>query len=272
MAIVTPGGHYLGRKRDKPDAHDKRYSVTHARTVTLPPRVDLRTTRPWYPPVFDQSTLGSCGPTSADAFNIFLYPEMATTGFSRLQLYYDVRVLEYTVPEDAGVQTRDLFVSLKKTGVAPEPDWPYDISKFTVLPPQQAVTDAAKYKIGSYSRLVQTASYLNCLATGYPFILGFECFESIDSDQLAQTGVMPYPVRGEQIVGGHDVLVIGYDMNFTANPDFKRSGIDPRTVSNHALLIRNSWGPDWGLDGHFYMPLEYATNPSVGGDAWTARK
>jgi len=166
-----------------------------------------------------------------------------------------------------------LFVSLNKTGVAPEPDWPYNIDYFTQVPPAIAMEDAGKYRVGSYSRLVASSSYLNCLAAGYPFILGFECFESIDSEQLARTGVMPYPdPRQEQVVGGHAVLVIGYDLNFKKSKTFKASGVDPMLVSNQALLIRNSWGNEWGINGHFFMPLDYATNPSTAGDSWTARK
>jgi C1A family cysteine protease len=67
------------------------------------------------------------------------------------------------------------------------------------------------------------------------------------------------------------MLVVGYDLKFRSSAAFKRSGVDPTLVSDHALLVRNSWGADWGLQGHLWMPLSYAVNPSTGGDAWTGR-
>jgi C1A family cysteine protease len=38
------------------------------------------------------------------------------------------------------------------------------------------------------------------------------------------------------------------------------------------LLIRNSWGTAWADAGHFWMPIPYASNPSIGGDCWTGRR
>ena len=55
---------------------------------------------------------------------------------------------------------------------------------FTLEPPRPAELDAGKYKLGSYSRLISEDDYLGCLADGFPFLLGIECFESIDSNDL----------------------------------------------------------------------------------------
>jgi C1A family cysteine protease len=270
--MITPAGHYLGRKPDSADPRDHRFMQIHGPSspIALPPAVDLRAK---LPPAFDQGNLGSCGANSGDGLMCFLFPEIAKTGFSRLKLYYDVRTIENTVAEDAGVETRDVLKVLADTGAAPETMWPYDVNLFATAPPADAQGAAAKYKLQSYSRLIADQEFLTCLAQGFPFLLGIECYSSIDSDALAKSGVMAMPdVKNEQIVGGHDVLVVGYDLNFKASADFKKSGVDPALVSDQALLIRNSWGADWGLKGHFWMPLPYASNPSTGGDAWTGRR
>lgn len=236
-------------------------------SMRLLPAVDLRRQ---LPPAYDQLATSSCGPTAAAALMCHQFPEHAPGGFSRLQIYADVRVLEDDFSQDGGVETRNLFKVLCKTGAAPETMWPFDVSKLFVLPPDSL---APKQKLLSYSRLVGEGDFLTCLSEGYPFILGFTCFESIDSDELARTGVMPMPDSSKEVeIGGHDVLVVGYDLKFKSSAAFKRSGVDPALVTDRMLLIRNSWGTAWADAGHFWMPIAYASNPSIGGDCWTGRR
>ena len=64
-----------------------------------------------------------------------------------------------------------------------------------------------------------------CLASGFPFVIGFQVYQSFESDQVASTGIVPMPdVNNEQLLGGHAVLVVGYD------------------DSNQWFIVRNSWG------------------------------
>jgi len=92
-----------------------------------------------------------------------------------------------------------------------------------------------------------------CLAEGYPFVFGFTVYEAFESAVVAKSGQLNLPGKNEQNVGGHAVCAVGYD---------DRAG---------RLLVRNSWGADWGLGGYFTMPYDYAGNLNLADDFWTLR-
>jgi C1A family cysteine protease len=269
---VTQRGHYLGRKPDSHDPRDRHFLASHpaAASIQLPPSVDLRKR---LPPCFDQGELSSCGPNAGAALMCFHFPEIGVDSFSRLQIYYDVREMEGDVAADDGVETRDVLKALATTGAAPESMWPYAPKALTKRPPAAVYEAASKYKLSSYSRLMSGSNYLQCLASGQPFVMGIELHESFDGDRIDQTGIMVPPGPREQIIGGHDVLVVGYVLNFKSDPLCKQSGVDPALVSDEMLMVRNSWGTNWSrrFRGHFFMPLAYALDQATGNDAWTGR-
>lgn len=269
MTILTPRGRGLGRKKDRGDLRDHRFAQVHpeAMALALPPNVDLR---PQLPACWDQLRTNSCGPHAGAALMCFLYPEVAEA-FSRLQIYYGVRVIEGDVDEDDGVETRDVLATLMVTGAAPESLWPFDATKMFVAPPQAVFDAASRYTLSRYARLSSQDEILACLASKFPFVLGFNVPEELDSNAVATTGVLPIPATPSNI-GGHDTLVVGYDRDFLNNPDFIRSKLSASQVDSTALLVRNSWGPFWGIKGHFWMPLKFAIDQATDIDAWTGRR
>ncbi len=92
------------------------------------------------------------------------------------------------------------------------------------------------------------------LSQGYPFVFGFSVFESFMTPEVAKSGIMPIPQKRERLIGGHAVMAIGYDN------------------SKKAFLILNSWGPEWGLDGTFWMPYSYIIDDSFCDDFWVLRE
>jgi C1A family cysteine protease len=254
-----------GWKPDLPDMRDLMFAAPKHVTDNLPPSTDLRAQ---CPAVYDQGQIGSCTANAiAAAFEFeLLRQSLAAFMPSRLFIYYNERKIEGHVASDSGAQIRDGIMSIHKQGVCPESEWPYVATPAGAdgtwppnappreQPPAKLYTEALQNKAITYQRVVQDENVMKgCLAQGYPFVAGFTVYESFESQQVAQTGVVPMPAPGEQTVGGHAVLVVGYD------------------DSKSMWLVRNSWGTTWGIQGYFWMPYAYFENRQLSSDFWTLR-
>lgn len=227
----------------------------------LPPSVDLR---PLCPPVEDQLDLGSCSSNAGAGAVWFdmLKQKLQAFAPSRLFIYFNERLAQGDTQDDTGSSLTECVDVLAKYGVCPETEWPYDITKFAVQPPNQCYMDGLKDRAIQYSKvaneIIPSVMKL-CLAQGDPFIFGFTVYESFESEEVATTGIVPMPARDaegnitEQVVGGHAVMCVGYD------------------DSKKMFLVRNSWGSDWGLGGYFWIPYEYLTNPELAEDFWCVK-
>ncbi|SPF37543.1 Xylellain [Candidatus Desulfosporosinus infrequens] len=243
-------------KPDTKDLRDRVFRSTQFKTITvLPKNIDLRF---GCSPVVDQGELGSCT-ANAIASGLREYWENSSgklTMLSRLWLYWEERNTEGTVNEDAGASIRDGMKILQKIGCAPEADWPYDVTKFTQTPPSKANLDAPQFKITEYHRVTNLTLLKIALSEGYPLVIGIKVYESFESDQVAQTGIVPLPKQGEQFLGGHAVLAVGYKD-------------DAKIQGQGVVICRNSWGENWGDKGYFYLPYSYFNNYVT--DMWTGK-
>ena len=101
---------------------------------------------------------------------------------------------------------------------------------------------AVLHRALSYSRpdLKDPMCWKACLRKGYPIIFGFDWYKEFDpwSSRVKETPCfMPKPVTRD--TGGHCVLAVGWDDSKGDEGCFR---------------VQNSWGPDWGEDGLFWMP------------------
>ena len=220
--------------------------ANNLKTSNLPSIVDLRSR---FPAVYNQGSLGSCVSNAIAGIVQFINSSFMS---SRLFIYYNGRVTEGTVNEDSGITVYDGVNSTAISGVCLETDWPYNISQYTVRPPTQCYNSANNNKVTIFNQIDQSINSIKaCLYAGNPIAIGISVYSSFESSDVARTGIVPMPSNSESIMGGHCVVIVGYD-------DTKQM-----------CIMRNSWGSSWGLDGYFYMPYTYLTNQNLSWDFWT---
>jgi C1A family cysteine protease len=232
-------------KVDKIDTRDYKYQLTATKTPNI---VDLR---PYCSSIENQGSLGSCtGQAIAGAIELLNKRNGKPTDVSRLFIYYYERLILGTVNYDSGAYIRDGIKATNHYGASLEKYWPYDIRKFRQQPIKEAKNDALNRKVTRYERIADFNGCIDALSNGYPVIIGFHVYTSFMSNTVARTGNMPYPnTRRERLLGGHAVLLVGYDKN------------------KKVFIARNSWGTNWGIKGYFYMPFN-VINPTMSSDYW----
>ena len=243
---------------DIPDMRDK-YLRLVGKPFQVPRLIDLR---PKAPPIIDQGDLGSCtanGIARAIEYELMREQEAGKEmSFlpSRLFIYYNERVMENDISEDAGAQIRDGIKSVNAVGACREELWPYVIEQFATQPPQSCYDNAKLHRAILYARVADNniAQMKLCLASGYPVVFGVTVYDSFESDATAATGVvsLPNPMT-ESVQGGHCMLMEGYD------------------DSKGWFIVANSWGVDWGDKGYCYVPYQYLANTNLASDFWTIK-
>lgn len=274
--MKTIHGLGLGWQRDLPDIRDHTQSTESVAKVlakssplkkaakTLPVSVDLRK---YCSPIEDQGSIGSC--TAHAGVGMVEYFERRAFGkhidASRLFLYKVTRQLIGFTGDD-GAYLRDTMKALVLFGVPPEKYWPYDVKRFNDDPSSFCFSYAQSYQAINYYRLdppnTSTGAILTnvkkSLAANLPSMFGFSVYSSMPGAGDGK-GEIPYPGKGDTLEGGHAVLAVGYD-------DQKKIG-----STKGALLIRNSWGKDWGDHGYGWLPYAYIED-GLADDFWSLVK
>jgi len=236
---------------DLPDHRDHVYALPKGVPRRLPDQVDLRRRMP---PAYRQGDLNSCTANAIAAVVQCIHRYQGEEDFmpSRLGIYYLERKLEHSIGYDCGAMLRDGIKVVKNFGVWPEAMQPYIPSRFRRRPSQACLAFGLEHQAIHYERIDHRDLKLikGRLASGLPFVFGFTVFSGFDSPQVKRTGILHMPADSEKCEGGHAVVAVGY------------------SDARKALLVRNSFGPEWGRSGHFWMPYAYATHPDLADDFW----
>lgn len=260
MGLAMANSKY-NRKPKTVDARDRQYAGhLSLGSTALPPKADLT---PFLGPVFDQDQLGSC--TANACAGALEYEENFQNHndnavcLSRLFLYWNERNLEGTVGEDSGGELRDVVKVAAKFGAPLEKTWPYNEATFTQKPSLEAYTEGLKHRAMQYEAVPQElTAFKHALAVlARPVLIGITVYASFEADETIASGVVPMPMNGEECVGGHAVLAVGYD------------------DSKQAVLVRNSWNtiypaawPGSKEKGSFWLPYAYLMDPNLAEDFW----
>jgi C1A family cysteine protease len=261
MALSKRQTKRFGWRADLPDHRDRIYNLEQAirREPDLPAQFSLRGEMP---EVYNQGELGSCTANSIAA--VLEYQEMregmkADTP-SRLFIYYGEREIEGTIPEDSGAQIRDGIKVVAGEGAPPETVWPYDIAKFAERPSEEAFAKAKLERAVAYQRILtggHGAPIRTALYAHHPVSFGFTVPASFeDGSWNPAKEPLPLPGPKEKNIGGHAVAIVGWDFSKTR-------------FAVNAFEIRNSWGPNWGDAGYFWMDAEWVDpSRSLSSDFW----
>lgn len=204
---------------------------------------------------YDQLALGACTANTyggAVEYDTILDGDPMGTP-ARLAIYWGERKREGTLSYDSGAYGHDAFKDGKAFGVGPESLWPYDVSKFTEEPSKAYMESRAAHKFKDYRTPAQSeASIKRVLSNRQTVAIGITVYESFESSKSIKTGIIPMPTGREQVLGGHEILIVGYLEKY---PDY--------------FLCRNSWGTEVMMGGYFLLPVEYVLNRQLTSDLRT---
>lgn len=238
----------------KPQAEDKRDYIYKPHSLEVPTTHFLNDTQMIQAPILDQGNLGSCLPNAVSAQ--FYILSVGKIILSRLQLYMITRATDgSSLTEDSGSTIRGCMKAISKYGLTSEKIWPYNISNFDKLAPLPAFTNTYKLNKFVYTFIKQDlTSIKQVLSSGNPIVIGILVYSSFESDNATNYGIIPLPnTSKETLLGGHAVLLIGYD--------------DKTSV----FKFQNSWGTEWGDKGYGYIPYSYVLNNNLAFDLCTIK-
>ncbi len=203
------------------------------------------------PPVGNQGSQGSCT-AWACAYYYLTYTQGQDYGWDLTDRAHQMSpAFTYNLINgggDNGSNPYDAFEVFETLGSATYEDMPYTQSNCTNFPPGEGFRNGLKFRTSAtYSINVGSQYGVNQLKThlanGNISMIAITVWPNFDNISSYNYNYCVNDIYGE-IRGGHAVTVVGYD--------------DSRVTSDGvgAFKMVNSWGPNWGQQGFWWMSYE----------------
>ncbi|MEV6595543.1 IPT/TIG domain-containing protein [Actinoplanes sp. NPDC051346] len=208
----------------------------------LPASVDLRK---YAPAPGSQGQVGSCVAWSI-GYSIMGYYANRTGGsgapFAPLFLY--LRNVAKGGAPTTGLRPEVVLANLQTAGIDTQANYRQGTTNWKIAPTAAQIENAKKYRVSGYRTLFSgtgqgvaaQTSIKEALAAGSPVTLGIPVRR--DFDYLGRHSL--YTPNTESVVGHHMITAYGYDAK--------------------GVIIRNSWGRDWGNGGDAKLAWSFITN------------
>ena len=204
-------------------------TINKHKDIQVPKVLDFRKD---FNPVRDQGIQGSCYAFAASAmkeweekqdyqFNGYMSPQFLYNNRSNL---YDGN--DY---DNDGMFSRDVMKLLSTIGICPENEYRYGRIETKDKIPKKIYEDAKINRIKSYARIYTIDEMKKSLCMHGPCLITIPVY-----DHSIRMWKKSYP--NQQMIGGHAMCVVGYN--------------------ERGMIIRNSWGPEWGINGYTIFPYE----------------
>jgi len=150
------------------------------------------------------------------------------------------------MPGLKGTTIRAAMQVLNAKGVCQEKFWLYQPYQKDG-PKEGAFSNAKKFCIMTYARILNLNELCLSLATKGPCVIGVEVFEGM---MKTKTGLVPMPKKNETVLGGHAICTVGYD------------------DKEKLIKFKNSWSEKWGQKGYGFLPYSHIERYMM--DAWSS--
>ena len=239
----------FGLKKSKIEEHDRIVSVScECLNIDFPIKFSLKDK---VKHVYDQLSLSSCSANAAvNALKMSDDKKLIKCdNISRLYLYFCTRWIDnnYILPiHDQGATLKSVFKALEQYNYIDEIKYPYIVENVNNIPSQEIFEEALKINkcpIVSYKQILQSKSSFKCALYKMqrPILCGimlYSNFYKLTKDD----DVLELPSKDDELLGGHAIVVCGYD------------------EETKTFEILNSHGSDFANDGYFRIKYEYLLN------------
>lgn len=195
-------------------------------------------------PVAYLQTCGSCTSNAVLACDAYYWHRGKPNWVpSTVFTYYNQRKMDHALKDpDEGSTNECALNVVRKYGACSSKVWP-NSKPYYEKPSKEAYANGLKgHELTKYYAVKTPLQVRKALALGYPVVMAM----SFKYEWFPKTG--NYILSGitkkeaDDCDFGHGVVIVGYD--------------DTKKV----FKIRNSWGPNWGYDGHFYISYDCIKN------------